>query len=116
MPGRQYGVVIFARTPPTYAGLPGAEKAKPGKALESDAQEVRRQGRDRTAVLDIAFTHEALDVIVAEGDDPLTIHAFQEDLDRAFARFGGDPTRFGTTVHRSFGINPDADQPKRGKR
>jgi hypothetical protein len=116
MAGRKYAVVVFAKTPATYQTMSDAEKAKAGKALEATLK--KYNGR-----IDIvrrywtgAFTHEASDIFVMEGDDPMDLHSFQEDLDKAFARTGGDPGRFGTTVHVSFGINPDADAPKRGKR
>lgn len=113
MAGRQYGVVIFARTPPSYAALSDAEKAKPGKALEQTLKKYAGKVDIVRRYWTGAFTHEASDVFIAEADDPMTMHAFQEDLDKAFVRIGGDSTRFGTTVHQSFGINPDADKPKR---
>jgi len=50
-----------------------------------------------------------------ECDDPAVMHAFQEDLDKAMAKGGGDPSRFGTTAHITFGINPDAAAPARAK-
>lgn len=116
MAGRQYGIVIFAKTPPAYAGLSDAEKAKPGKALEQVLKKYAGKVDIVRRYWTSVFTHESSDIFVAEGDDPMVLHAFQEDLDKAFARIGGDPARFGVTVHQSFGINPDADKPKRGKR
>jgi hypothetical protein len=108
MAGKKYGIIVFAKTPPTYAALPEAEKAKPGKAFEDT---VRKYGGRVDVVRRYwtgAFTHEATDVFVIEADDPADLHAFNEDLEKAFAAIGGDPARFGTTVHVSFGINPDA--------
>ena len=116
MAGRKYGVVIFAKTPPTYAGLSEAEKAKPGKAFEATLKKHAGKVDVLRRYWTGAFSHEASDIFVIEGDDPMDIHNFQEDLDKAFAKIGGDPARFGSTVHASFGINPDADAPKRGKR
>jgi hypothetical protein len=116
MAGRQYGIVVFAKTPPTYAGLSDAEKARPGKALEQTMKKYAGKVDIVRRYWTSAFTHEASDIFVIEGDDPMVLHAFNEDLDKAFARIGGDPSRFGVTVHASFGINPDADKPKRGKR
>jgi hypothetical protein len=117
MAGKKYGVVVFAKTPETYHGMSDAEKAKAGKALE---QTLKKYG----AKIDIvrrywtgAFTQEATDIFVIEGDSPEDLHAFQEDLDKAFFKAAaGDPSRYGTTVHQSFGINPDADAPKRGRK
>ena len=116
MAGRKYGLVIYAKTPPTYAGLSDAEKAKPGKALEQTLKKHAGKIEILRRYWTSAFTHEASDVFVIEGDDPAVIHAFNEDLNKAFAKIGGDPARFGTTVHVTFGINPDADEPKRGRR
>lgn len=116
MAGRKYGVIVFARTPANYQAMSEAEKAKPGKALE---QTLKKYGGRVDIVRRYwtgGFTHEASDVFVIEADDPMDLHGFQEDLDRAFAKIGGDPTRFGTTVHVSFGINPDAEAPKRSRR
>jgi hypothetical protein len=116
MAGRKYGVVIFARTPPTYHGLPAAEKAKPGKALEATLKKYGGRIDIVRRYWTSAFTHEASDIVVVEADDPMDLHAFNEDLEAAFARIGGDPGRFGVTVHVSFGINPDADKPKGRRR
>ena len=116
MAGRKYGVVLYARTPRTYAGLSDAEKAKPGKALEATLKKYAGKIDIVRRYWTSAFTHESSDIFVIEGDDPMDIHGFQEDLDKAFAKLGGDPNRFGATVHASFGINPDADAPKRGRR
>lgn len=117
MAGRKYGVIIYAKTPPNYQALSAAEKAKPGKAFE---QTLKKYGGKVDVVRRYwtsAFTHEASDVFVMECDDPMVMQAFQEDLDRAMSRAGGDASRFGTTVHVTFGINPDADPPKtRSKR
>ena len=116
MAGKKYGVVVYAKTPDAYQGLPEAEKAKPGKALEQTL-------RKYAGKIDIVrrywtggFTHESTDIFVIEGDTPEDLQGFQQDLDKAFAKIGGDPGRFGTTVHVSFGINPDADAPKRGRK
>ena len=116
MAGRKYGIVIFAKTPETYQTMSEAEKAKPGKAFEATAKKYAGKVDILRRYWTGSFTHEATDVFVIEGDDPMDIHAFQEDLSKAFGKIGGDPTRFGSTVHVSFGINPDADTPKRGKR
>jgi hypothetical protein len=116
MAGRQYGIVVFAKTPPSYAGLSDAEKAKPGKAIEATVKKYAGRVDLVRRYWTSAFTHESSDIIVAEADDPMDLHNFQDDLNKAFARLGGDPGRFGATVHQSFGINPDADKPKRGRR
>jgi hypothetical protein len=113
MAGKKYAVVLFARTPPNYHTMSDAEKAKPGKALE---QTLKKYGGKVDIVRRYwtgSFTHEASDIFIMEADDPQDLHDFQEDLDKAFAKTGGDPSRFGMTVHLSFGLNPDADQPKR---
>lgn len=118
MAGKKYGIVIFAKTPPAYAGLSDAEKAKPGRAL---GQVLAKYG-GRVEVVrrywTSAFTHEASDIFIVEADDPADLHTFNEELDKAFAKIGGDPGRFGSTVHVSFGMNPDADapKPKRGRK
>jgi hypothetical protein len=116
MAGRKYGAIIYAKTPPTYQGLSDAEKAKPGKAFEQTLKKYAGKVDAVRRYWTGAFTHEASDVFVFECDDPADMHAFQEDLNTAFAKLGGDPARFGSTVHMTFGINPDADQPKRGRR
>lgn len=116
MAGRKYGVVVFAKTPETYQALSEAEKAKPGKAFEATAKKYAGKVDILRRYWIGSFTREATDVFVIEADDPMDIHAFQEDLNKAFGTIGGDPTRFGSTVHVLFGINPDADPPKRGKR
>jgi hypothetical protein len=116
MAGRKYGVILYARTPANYQAMSEVEKAKPGKAFEATLKKYAGKVDAVRRYWTGAFTHEASDVFILEGDDPMEIHAFQEDLDKAFARIGGDPTRFGTTVHVTFGINPDADPPKRAKR
>ena len=117
MAGRKYAVIVFAKTPETYAGLSDAEKAKPGKALEQTLKKYAGKIDVVRRYWTGAFTHEASDVFIVEGDSPEDLHGFQEDLDRAFAKIpGGDPSRFGSTVHVSFGINPDADAPKRRAR
>jgi len=117
MAGRKYGAIMYAKTPPTYHALSAAEQAKPGKAfdqvLKKYAGKVDLVRRYWTS----AFTNEASDVFVMECDDPADMHTFQEELDKAMSRGGGDPTRFGVTVHQTFGLNPDADQPRgRGRR
>ena len=116
MAGRKYGVVIYAKTPANFQGMSDAEKAKPGKAFEQTLKKYAGKVDALRRYWTSAFTHEASDVFIFECDDPADMHAFQEDLDKAFARIGGDAARFGATVHVTFGINPDADQPKRGKR
>ncbi len=116
MAGRKYGVIVFARTPPTYQGMSAAEQAKAGKAFDATLKKYAGKVDAVRRYWTGTFTHEASDVFIMECDDPEVLHAFNEDLNRAFARIGGDPTRFGSTVHVTFGINPDADKPKRGKR
>jgi hypothetical protein len=116
MPGRKYGAIVYAKTPPSYHGLSAAEQQKPGKALDQTLKKYAGKIDVVRRYWTSAFTHEASDVFIMECDDPMDLHAFQEDLDRALAGIGGDPSRFGTTVHVSFGINPDAEQPKRGRR
>lgn len=116
MAGRKYAAVSFAKTPPTYAGLPEADKAKAGKAFEQTLKKYAGKVDMVRRYWTGAFTHEASDIFIMEADDPQDLHNFQEDLDKAFAKTGGDPQRFGATVHVSFGLNPDADPPKRGKR
>ena len=112
MAGRKYGAIIYAKTPANYAAMSAAERAMPGKAFE----QVLKQYAGKVDLLrrywTSAFTSESTDVFVLECDDPAQMHAFQEDLDKAMAKGGGDPSRFGTTVHVSFGLNPDADAPK----
>jgi hypothetical protein len=117
MAGRKYGAILYARTPANYQALSAAERAKPGRAFE----QVLKQYAGRVDLLrrywTSAFTHEASDVFVMECDDPMDIHTFQEDLDRALAKAaGGDATRYGGTVHVTFGINPDAERPKGRRR
>jgi len=83
MAGKKYAIIVFAKTPPTYAALPEAEKAKPGKAFEDT---VRKYGGRIDPVRRYwtgAFTHEATDVFVIEADDPADLHAFNEDLEKA---------------------------------
>ena len=116
MAGRKYGVIMYARTPANYQALTEADKAKPGKAFEQTLKKYAGKVDSVRRYWTGTFTHEASDVFIMECDDPMDMHAFQEDLNMAFARIGGDPTRFGTTVHVTFGINPDADAPKRGRR
>lgn len=116
MAGRKYAVVVFAKTPETYHAMSDAEKAKPGKAVEATAKKYAGRVDILRRYWTGSFTHEASDIFVIEGDDPMDLHSFQEDLNKAFGKIGGDPARFGSTVHVSFGINPDADQPRRGKR
>jgi hypothetical protein len=115
MAGKKYGVIIPAKTPANYQAMSAAEKAKPGKAFEQTVKKYASKVDVLRRYWTSAFTHEASDVFVMECDDPMVMHTFQEDLDRAMA-VSGDPSRFGTTVHVTFGINPDADPPKRGKR
>ncbi len=116
MAGKKYGVITYARTPANYQAMSAAERAKAGKAFEKTLKKYAGKVDMVRRYWTSAFTHEASDIFIMECDDPMVMHAFQEDLDRAFASTGGDPSRFGTTVHVTFGINPDADQPKRAKR
>jgi alkanesulfonate monooxygenase SsuD/methylene tetrahydromethanopterin reductase-like flavin-dependent oxidoreductase (luciferase family) len=116
MAGRKYGVVIYAKTPANFATLSAAEKVKPGKAFDEVLKKYRGKIDLVRRYWTSTFTHESSDVFVMECDDPSVMHAFNEDLDRAMARAGGDPSRYGSTVHVTFGINPDADAPKRGGR
>ena len=96
--------------------MSAAEQAKPGKAFEQTLKKYAGKVEQVRRYWTGSFTHEASDVFIMECDDPADIHAFQEDLAAAFARIGGDPSRFGTTVHVTFGINPDAEAPKSRKR
>lgn len=116
MAGRKYGVVLFAKTPPSYHGLSDAEKAKPGKAFDATMKKYAGRVDAVRRYWTGGFTHESSDIFILEADDPADLHMFQEDLYKAFGKLGGDPGRFGSTVHTSFGINPDADAPKRGRR
>ena len=116
MAGRKYAVVVSAKTPANYQAMSEAEKSKAGKAFDATLKKYNGRVDILRRYWTGAFTHEASDIFVIEGDDPMDLHAFQEDLDKAFARTGGDPGRFGATVHVSFGINPDADAPKRGRK
>jgi hypothetical protein len=117
MAGRKYGVVVFARTPPAYAAMSAAEQAKPGKAFEATLKKYAGKVDLVRRYWTGTFTHEASDVFVMECDDPAVMHEFNEELNKAMAKGGGDPARFGSTVHVSFGLNPDADQPRgRGRR
>jgi hypothetical protein len=109
MAGRKYGVVIHARTPATYQSMSAAEQAKAGKAFESVQKKYAGRVDQVRRYWTSAFTHDTSDVFILEADDPALLHAFQEDLDRAMAKAGGDPTRFGQTVHITFGLNPDAE-------
>ena len=103
---------MYARTPATYQSLSAADKAKPGKAFDQVLKQYAGKVDMVRRYWTSAFTNESSDVFVMEADDPMDIHNFQEELNRAMSRGGGDPTRFGTTVHVSFGINPDADAPR----
>jgi hypothetical protein len=116
MAGRKYAVVLYARTPPSYHALSDAEKAKPGRAFEATLKKFSGRVDAVRRYWTSAFTQESSDIFILEADDPMDLHTFQEDLDKAFAKLGGDPARFGSTVHVSFGINPDAEAPKRGRR
>jgi hypothetical protein len=106
-------MIIYARTPPGFAGLSEAEKARPGRAFDQTLKKYAGKVDLIRRYWTSAFTHESSDIFIMECDDPMVAHAFQEDLAKAFARIGGDPARFGATVHASFGINPDADRPKK---
>jgi len=116
MAGRKYGVILYARTPANYQSMSAAERAKPGKAFEQTLKQYAGKVDMLRRYWTSAFTSESSDVFIMECDDPADMHAFQEDLDRAMARGGTDPSRFGSTVHVTFGLNPDADPPKRGRR
>jgi hypothetical protein len=118
MAGRKYGWIIYAKTGAAYAGMSAAEKAKPGKAMETVARKYAGKVDMVRRYWTGAFTQESTDVFVYECDDPAVMHAFNEDLNAAFAKAAGagDPNRFGSTVHVSFGLNPDAEAPKRGRR
>jgi hypothetical protein len=110
MAGRKYGFIVYARTPPGYAAMSPADRAKPGRAFEQTLKQYQGKVEVLRRYWTSAFTHEASDVFVFECDDPADAHAFQEDLDRALAKAAGsDPNRFGATVHVTFGINPDAE-------
>ncbi len=117
MAGRKYGCIIYAKTPPAYAAMSAAERAKPGKAFEATLKKYAGKVDALRRYWTSTFTHEASDVFVFECDDPADMHAFQGDLEAALAKAAGaDPNRFGGTVHVTFGLNPDADAPKRGRR
>lgn len=116
MAGRKYGVIMYARTPANLQAMSAAERAKPGKAFEQTLKKYAGKVDMLRRYWTSAFTAESSDVFIMECDDPTVMHAFQEDLNNAMAAGGKDPSRFGTTVHVTFGINPDADPPKRGKR
>jgi len=116
MAGRKYATIVLAKTPATYHSMTAAEQAKPSKAMD----QVMKKYAGKIDIVRRYWTSiasaDVSDVFIVEGDSPEDLHAFQEDLDRAFAKLGGDPTRFGTTVDTLFGINPDADTPKARKR
>ena len=117
MAGRKYGCIIYAKTPPAYAAMSAADRAKPGKAIEATVRKYAGKVDVVRRYWTSVFTQEASDVLVFECDDPADMHAFKEELETAIAKAGGaDAARFGTTVHVSFGINPDAEAPKRGRR
>jgi hypothetical protein len=118
MPGRKYGAVVTAKTPPSYHGLSKAEQAKAGKAM---AQTLKMYA-GKVDILRHYWTSiasgDVSDVIVMEADDPADMHGFQEELERQMIKAGGgDSSKFGMTLDVLFGINPDADAPKkRGRR
>ena len=110
MAGRKYGVIMYAKTPTAYAGMSPADQAKPGKAFEQTLQKYAGKVEVLRRYWTSAFTQEASDVFVMECDDPMDAHNFQADLIRALQKAaGGNPDRFGATVHVTFGINPDAE-------
>ena len=110
MAGRKYGLVIFAKTPPNYHAMSDTEKAKAGKAFEQTLAKYAGKVDTVRRYWTGAFTHEATDIFIMEADDPAVFHQFNEDLEKAFAKAaGGDGSKFGVTVHQSFGLNPDAD-------
>jgi hypothetical protein len=116
MAGRKYGAVIFAQTPASYHALSAAEKAKPGKAIEQVLKKYAGRVELVRRYWTSAFSADVSDVHVFECDDPADMHAFQEEIEAAMARAsGGDPDRYGTTVHQTFGINPDAEAPRQSR-
>jgi hypothetical protein len=116
MAGRKYGFIVYAKTPPEYATMSPAQQAKAGKAFDQVMKKYSGQVDVVRRYWTSAFTHEASDVFVMECDDPSVMHTFNEDLDRAMARAGGNPGSYGATVHITIGLNPDADAPKSGRR
>jgi len=116
MPGRKYGAVVFAKTPPAYHAMTKAEQAKAGKAIEQALKayagkvDIVRHYWTSVASSDIS------DVVIMEADEPIDLHGFQEELERLLVKAsGGDASKFGATVDLVFGINPDAEPPKRGR-
>jgi hypothetical protein len=117
MAGRKYGFIMYAKTPPAYAAMSAAERAKPGKTIEATLKKYAGKVDVVRRYWTSVFTNEASDVLVFECDDPAVMHGFKEELEGALAKAGGaDPTRFGSTVHVTCGLNPDAEEPKRGRR
>jgi hypothetical protein len=119
MAGRKYGVIIYAKTPAGFHGMSAAEQAKPGKAIQQVLQKYAGRVDQLRRYWTSAFTNEASDVIVMECDDPADAHEIQQEISAALAKAAGsgDANKYGATVHVTFGINPDADQPKaRGRR
>ncbi len=117
MPGRKYGAIITAKTPPSYHGLSKAEQAKAGKATE----QALKMYAGRVDIVRHYWTSissgDVSDVIVMEADDPADMHGFQEELERLLVKAsGGDASKFGATLDVLFGINPDAEAPKKHAR
>ena len=113
MAGRKYAVVVFAKTPANYQGMSEAEKAKPGKAFEATAKKYAGQGRHRAALLDRRRSRTRPRTSSSSKATTRWIcTASRRTSTRRSRKIGGDPSRFGTTVHVTFGINPDADAPE----
>ena len=114
MPGRKYGAVISAKTPPSYHGLSKAEQAKAGKAMEQALKMYAGRVEIIRHYWTSAFNADISDVIIMEADDPADMHGFQEDLERLMIKAGGgDSSKFGETLDVMVGINPDAEAPKK---
>ena len=117
MPGRKYGAVITAKTPPSYAGLSPAEQAKAGKAMEQALKKYAGKVDILRHYWTSAFTADCSDVLIIEADDPADMHGFQEEIDRQLIKAsGGDASKFGTTLSVTVGLNPDAAPPAKPAR
>ena len=81
-------------------------------------QLLQAQKMSSVGVLAASITHEFNNILttVINYAKMGIRHKDAATRDKAFAKIGGDPTRFGSTVHVTFGINPDADPPKRGRK
>ena len=116
MPGRKYGAVIFAKTPPAYHAMSKAEQAKAGKAIEQALKAYAGKVDMVRHYWTSAFSSDVSDVVLLEADEPIDIHGFQGELEGLLVKAsGGDGSKFGSTVDLIFGINPDAEAPKRGR-